>query len=358
MLCLECKNCKIRLYTSFEPELEKIWKDFYQKYGGRYNSSFEWCYIWFKYFGEGKKLNIITITANNSLHVIAPFYIKKNTLYLIGSVPELYDEFYILHNETSYLETLINYIIENNFLIDFKNINSNALFSKILFRKLEQTKDYSMIIYNFGPKLSTTPEVNFRSNIRSDVSRRKTKLKKAIGEESKIDYDLEKKAEFIDEMIKFHKIRWNGGQFCTIANYEKFLKELYFDSDMTVLCRMYLPSTNTTLAYQFAYIDSTGKVLTYINVFQKDFADYSPSKVLSYEFLKEFLRRGYNNIDMGRGSEDYKYAFSNEYTTLYNLKTKYSWKRHKKLFSFLKTTRDFIKKKIYLRDSEKNPVGS
>src|ERR1035437_3420633 len=98
----------IKVYTEFDSFLVKSWKDLYNK-GANYNLSYEWCSLWFKYFNKKKELYIITYCEDGALKMLAPFYKRKNTVSLIGTKPDLYDEFGIIYESEKYISKLLAY---------------------------------------------------------------------------------------------------------------------------------------------------------------------------------------------------------------------------------------------------------
>jgi hypothetical protein len=136
------ENIKIlnefKVFYDFNDEnLIKNWKTLYNK-GANYNLSYEWCNIWFKHFVKRKKPYIITLWKNNELKLLAPFYIKNGRLTLIGTKPDLYDEFNILYETIEYIDELINYIQNNKLEINFKYINSESEIGKIIIKRFSQ----------------------------------------------------------------------------------------------------------------------------------------------------------------------------------------------------------------------------
>ena len=110
-------------------DIKPYWDELYAK-GGNYNLSYNWCYIWYKNFSKSKRPYIITFWQNKKLVLLAPFYLKNNRLSLIGTKPDMYDEFGILCDDVKIIDRLIDYILGQSLEMNFKHVNAESVFAK------------------------------------------------------------------------------------------------------------------------------------------------------------------------------------------------------------------------------------
>ena len=131
----------IIIYDTFDEHLIKKWRDLYLK-GANFHLSFEWCSIWFKYFNKNRKLQIITIWDDNKeLKLLAPFYLEKNKLYLIGSVWDYINEFDLLYENEKYLNNLLDYLIQEKIDVYFKYLNNESHLGKTIIKKISSKRE-------------------------------------------------------------------------------------------------------------------------------------------------------------------------------------------------------------------------
>ena len=137
-----------KIYNEFsEDKFFSEWEELYQK-GYAYNLSPDWCKLWFKTFGEGKKLYIIAIyNKHDALKLVAPMYLKNNILSFIGTRPILFDECSVISETREHIEVLLAYIFENKFDINFEHVNTKSDFACVLTRFLcaKKIKHFSTV---------------------------------------------------------------------------------------------------------------------------------------------------------------------------------------------------------------------
>ena len=270
-------DLEVKIYNDFNIELRNIWKEFYTTIGGNYNLSFDWCYIWFKYYGQDKKPFIISLWKDNEIKLLAPFYIFADKLYLIGSYPDLYDEFNIIFKEKIYINDLVHYIIfEKKYCVDFKFINTDSEFAKIFMQKISDTPFLRTKIYGFVPKPSVDLNIEFKKRLTGRIKRGQSKAKTKYNKEIALEFISARNKDTLDEFITLHKNRWNGGWY-TQENVEDFTREIFLSTDLVLLARLYFKEDNRTIAYDFIYKDSSNRLWGNQAAHNSQFLDISPS---------------------------------------------------------------------------------
>jgi hypothetical protein len=317
----------IEIYQNITDELYSAWAKLYQA-GAGYNLSPCWCKTWLKYFGNSENVKIITIWEQQELKLLAPFYTRMNKLTLIGTKPDLYDEFNILYKDKKYLEKLINYIKSNNYQLNFRHLDSESEFSKELIKYIsgnainqqshvDETK-FFILKDNFNPS----------GSFKGDVSRCKRNIAKDKDEKYIFEFRTEKTDELINQFIKFHIQRWGGGMLENNSAIVEFLKDI-LKSDLTVLSKLYLSKTNETAALAIGYLDSNNKYSYSMPTYNAAYSKYSPGKVFLYELINAVFENGINCFDMGRGSEPYKSWVTDQQSILFSIKTNKNPKYYK-----------------------------
>jgi len=310
---------EIKVYSEFNNELIKSWQDLYSL-GANYNLSPDWCKLWFKYFKRKRNLYIITIQEGDELKLLAPFYIYRNRLSLIGTKPDLYDEFNILYSDVKYINKLIDYVTNNKLEINFKHVNSESEFGKHLVKNLSgKGISYISNITELKPFLNKPFEP--KRKLKDDLKRCKNNAVKLYNEELSFEYNIEDRNNYVKEFITLHKKRWNGGMLVKKANLELFIEDLLMRTDLTTFSRLSLSNLNKTVAYHLGYNDSDNTFWSSMPVYNTDFKPISPGKVLLNELINEVFNRSIKKFDFGRGSEPYKNWFSDNESVLFNIDT-------------------------------------
>ena len=318
-MTLNSDKANIKLFSDFDKVPVKLWQELYNR-GANYNLSYEWCSLWFKYFGKNKKLRIITIWEGEELRLLAPFYSVRERLSLIGAKPDLYDEFDILYTDEKYLDKLFDYIEEKKLEINFKHVNSESKTAKFIIKKMCQ-KGLKKVSNVTETKPYTSAEFSPKRKMKDDIKRCKNNAVKLYGDDLAFKYKLEKEESFIDEFISLHKKRWNGGLFVKKANVEAFIKELFLKTDVVLMSRLSLSQSDKTVAYHLGYLDSNDVLWSSLPAYNTEFKPVSPGKVLLYNLISEAFNNQVKRFDFGRGSEPYKNWFSNNESVLFNIET-------------------------------------
>jgi hypothetical protein len=309
----------IKIYIEFNDELIKIWQDFYNT-GAGYNLSPEWCRLWFKYFKKKRRLFIITIWEDSELKLLAPFYIYKGRLSLIGTKPDMYDECNILYSSSSYINKLFDYIINNKLEINFKHVNSESEFGKILLKYLSgKSIKYISSVTELKPYLNK-PFAPKRK-LKDDIKRCKNNAVKLYGEELSFEYNVENRKEFVQEFLNLHKKRWNGGMLVKKANLEQFIEDMLVNTNLITFSRLSLTNQNKSVAFHSGYMDSNKTFWSGMPVYDTDYKAISPGKILLNDLITETFNNDIEKFDFGRGSEAYKSWFAKDESILFNIET-------------------------------------
>lgn len=331
-----------KIYEDFTPELKEIWQEQYQNAIGSYNSSYEWCYSWFRHFGQGKKLFIITIAEDETVKVIAPFYRKRNRLYAIGSCPDFYDELPLLYESEADLLGLINFIFEHKFTLELRFIPSDSAFLKYFIRKSEQEKLYATKIYNYTVIPYIRKDEHFAQQMakvhKKYLKKRLNMPERKYNDELVYAFNCEKEEKYIDEFMEMHRTKWKT--FSSPKNCA-FIKDLYLNSDFVFLSRLYFRESGQTLAYAYNYVGTNNAIYFSMCAFNDRYSPLAPGFFITYyDLTYPEIPETVSRFDFGRGGTSYKYSFMDKEKVVVCLRADLSWKRHKTIFEPIKMLKE------------------
>lgn len=316
----------IELYQNIDEKLFEEWDKLY-KLGAGYNLSPFWCKTWLKYFGNQENVKIITIWVQKELKLLAPLYIRRNKLALIGTKPDLYDEFNILFKEKKYLETFFKYLIKNKYQLNFRHLDAESEFSKELI-KFTSSKSINQQSHVDETKLYLKDKFIPSGSLKTDVNRCKRNIHKDTDNNYVFEFKAEKTDELINDFVKFHTQRWNGGMLQNNAAMINFIKDIS-KSDLTVISRLFIEQSNENAAIAIGYLDSNNKYTYSLTTYNNKYRKYSPGKVFLYDLINAVFDNGFEYFDMGRGSEPYKSWVTDQQSILFSIKTNTNPKYYK-----------------------------
>lgn len=327
------KNLKI--YNEFDENLLIEWNKLFAALKGNYNLSPEWCSIWFKHFGKkDKKLFIYTVWEYDELKLVAPFYINGNTIYLVGSNPDFYDEFNILAASTHYLKDVAADILDKELKVDFRLVNSENDFIKFFLREVDNNKKFSKKIYFSTLKPKANSDFKFEKSFSNRIKRKITSSNNKYNQKLNFEFETSKDSGFFDEMLFWHKKRWSLFQS---KEKELFIKDLYYNTDLLLLSRLSHENTENTISFQLSY-KYFDKISIMASAFDPVFEIISPSLLIHYHFFNKAFEKEYPHIDFGVGAYPYKYNFTNSDSLILSIKTDSSILRQNDfIFSTLKS---------------------
>ncbi|MHC4570463.1 MAG: GNAT family N-acetyltransferase [Planctomycetota bacterium] len=335
---------EIEVINSFEQlqGIEKEWKNLISM--SKANSIFltyEWIDIWWRHFGNKKKLFILVLRDDGSVVGIAPLMIVNSDLALpvrvvkfIGTEPQSnvslfartlgfgsrygtvgYMDF-ILQEDHS--ESLISYIVNFWFknvnswdAIDLQGLNPSSNTHLILSRLLTATplicaKRIPSNFYHLP--LTGSVETYFNSlskKTRSNLRRSRRRLE-SNGKLEFLNYgDIKKIKEMLPYIIKLEEKSWKGdkatGLFSGDQKTRRFHIELAKDfSDRGWFDLSLLIFKDEIIAYLCSFIYG-GRCYEYGTAYDPDFSYYSPGMVLQHLVISKAFESKLKGIDFMAG---------------------------------------------------------
>ena len=158
----------IKEFNSFEDkELKFLWSKLDLE---DYHLSYEWCKLYSETFNL-KNLKIITVfDEKDDLALLIPFFIKKSTLHLIGSDPELFDGSSIYYKDKRIVNTVLTQLLKKGLSIKFKNLAEKPLSNIFSTFLVENNVGYSLKIRDVAPIIETETVYHIPKRVIQDIT--------------------------------------------------------------------------------------------------------------------------------------------------------------------------------------------
>jgi glycosyltransferase involved in cell wall biosynthesis/CelD/BcsL family acetyltransferase involved in cellulose biosynthesis len=114
--------------------------------------------------------------------------------------------------------------------------------------------------------------------------------------------------EFLDELIRSHESRWDGGIFRD-PKVEAFHRESLPRLAEAGLARMHVLRTNARVLATLYCLARNGTTYYYIGGFDMQYEGYSPGSLLIEYAIRYAIAEGHHTFDFLRGAEPYKYGW-------------------------------------------------
>ncbi|UCC80208.1 MAG: GNAT family N-acetyltransferase [Candidatus Zixiibacteriota bacterium] len=315
--------------------LKPIWNDLLRQ-SRNYNIfiSFEWLYSWWQVFGEGRRLYILLVRSDDEIVGIAPLMrspgAKKTVIEFIGTPDNDYSDFILSGESENIVNKIISYLLERKWdwsVLNLSQIPDSSPTISILEGITDSWKNKCFIRQgDLCPTYIYEGSDEKRGEFSVKISRRhKPKINyfKKNGE-PEIHYigDPEKIERRLTDFYTFHINRWRGTN--TPSNftqkryrdfYSGLIRELGSEKRIFLMEMIYNSRpVSFYLGFNFETV-----VYLYTPTYNVYYRKYSPGEIIHYYILEYFIRNGFNEVNLGRGGEPYKYRFSNKIRSNYRV---------------------------------------
>lgn len=364
--------------TSFDL-LREQWNDLALRANDYIFQTFEWNRIWWKYFGEGKKLHLILFYENNRLVGIAPLFRDSIDLFgkgmytclrfigsninqpqgepLIGLIA--YSDYLDLIVEPGYEETVARRFVQ---VLEDESLSCDEIL-------LEEVPEQSMIHSHLVPIIEgnhhslVVEDSSSCANILLDESwdgylaklngkdRNKTRkyLKKLEDENEKLfrvetTQDHTQLSDSYETLVDIHQEQWNfknfPGFFYERRMYE-FIKEIsheFFDKGWMYIKELKSLNEEACIGTYlfFKYKKRLYGIIGGMN-YKSPLVHEGIGHIALTESLREAIENGYEVFDFIRGLQDYKLRTSDIITTNRTVMLKLSESKNESRINFAKT---------------------
>jgi len=308
--------------------------------------TWEWQSIWWSHFGEKRKLLLLLIEDRNKILAIAPLMLSEYRLRgplhikkieFIGAHHSDYHNFILSKKKTECLKLFVNYLNEEIAdwdWIELTEICDNTVtvdLLETLFPQVQSKLKMKKSFCNVCPYISLPDSVDlliagFRRNLRRNLKKSLKRIKK----DHKVDFMSYDEAGFsVEEAMKLfinlHKKRW--GETSLLGSLESE-GEKFRDFHIDVAKRF---SENGWLGLYFLLVDNEPvcaiygfeygqKMYDYLKGFDPDYYNYSVGNLTLNFLLEELINKGFRELDLMRGSEEYKTRWTDDYRQNFELR--------------------------------------
>lgn len=320
-------------------ELENNWKYIFEKCGAKnIFTSWEWCSLWWKYYGQNQKLMVLVVKDGEEIIGIVPLMLSdgnSSTLWrprirFIGEDIADYMDFLIPRDNKKVVKVIANFLIKlNNWeVIDLKRIpetSPNLIPIKECIAELNYPHVFRVSSISPFIKIETRWDDYYKSiskGLKQDIRTALNKFK-LLGEINFETFDENALKSVLDTFSTLHKKRQSNkiGQslFETQTN-RNFFYDLAFTftrrgwADISALK---INDRVISVVFTFKY---KGTFFYWIPAFDLEFSKYSPAKVHLQNLLKNCFEQSYKEFDFMRGDEDYKSRWANNVINNYEIK--------------------------------------
>jgi len=329
-------TAKIRVVTEAEEfaSLKAVWNRLLQRCGENISIylTHEWLSIWWRHFGEGKKLNILLIEQEHRVIGIIPLMkvecrialIRFHVLETIGSVncnyiglilPE-----YMEDAMTVFLAYLEEELVKNKLLLRLNLIPEDCLFLDQL-QKHAVPLSRNMLIQEKATTLAPyiTLPASWDDYFGSLSRRRRKVLRRALRSLEKRhevnlqEYTSESLDEGLSKFFDLHQSRWRAVNVRGAFSNPK-MKEFYRDIASQFLKNKWLYFTcltvdNEPVSIEYGFIYNQ-KLYNATAARDVRYSEYSVGHLHHLFLIEDAIKRHLREFDFLRGDEPYKFHWT------------------------------------------------
>lgn len=294
--------------------------------------TWEWLYIWWRYYGENKKLRIILIKEGKKIIGITPFMQAKYRIGLMGvDVLENlcatecdYSGVILTEKKKESITILLNYLAEtirtSNIVIRISHIPEDSGFLQAL---REQYPFYVNSLSMSEQTITSCPYINtlenweeyyhtLTKNGRHKVNKLRRKIQK-LKDDHQIEFkhitDNDDLQEQLHTLFKLHQKRWKERNI-----YSKFFKpetqafykdisEAFCDNNWMDLSFLNIGGKAVAASWGFIY-DNRYYCMT--SAFDPGYSSINPGHILTMRLIERAIQSGLSKFDFLKGDELYK----------------------------------------------------
>jgi CelD/BcsL family acetyltransferase involved in cellulose biosynthesis len=318
--------------------LEGTWNQVFDASGTRnIFLSWDWCFYWWKHFGEDKKLLILLVEEGGSVIGIAPLMLVKGRLrtfwmpvvQFIGSDVADYSDFLILPNRKAalseiwaYLRTRLRWGMWE--LRKISGDSGNLRFLRNILSESNYPLTNSLFCYSPIAQLQGTWETYYKSiskGLRQDI---RTSLNK-LSKKGQVNFEIYRGTpgeELFNRIFEIHRKRQVnkvGKSIFEAAAKRKFISDIcatFGKRGWLYIPVLKLDQAIISYALGFNY---RGIIYYWITAFDPDFAKASPGKLLIKYILENSFQDNQTEFDFMSGEESYKLRWSTTKRAVFEL---------------------------------------
>lgn len=317
------KIFEINKYSDFVA-LKKSWYDLLERSNHNIFSTWEWLSLWWKHFGNDKKLLLLLAEDNGRLIGIAPlmysvykmFGLRMGKIEFIGAQSSDYNDFILAKKREECLKLFIKYLYnlrENWDCIELTDIPEGARCLPFLKKNSKNMKISYKCCYTSLPK---SYEAFFKSLSRNQRKYLR-KNERKIGNDFRVKYIEHSQDQSIDEgmdnLFLLHQKRWMSRGFLGAfadkkdRNFHIDVAKTFSRKNWLELITLNLSGNPVSTFYGFKY---KSKFYEYLNGWDPAYSRYSLANIHRAYMIRKFIQEGLVEHDFLRGGEEYKYRWN------------------------------------------------
>ncbi|MEK9136550.1 MAG: GNAT family N-acetyltransferase, partial [Bacteroidota bacterium] len=298
--------------------------------------SFEYQRTWWKHFGETNPratLHIVTVTDNDRLVGVAPFFVEEirvvagisyRRLAFIGREVTDYLDLLVAHgHEEPCVRRIAQHLADLSSQVDvvlLEDITERSRTCELLYDQLTMTGlPGNRFVAADCPRTQLRDSweatlESFNIDHRREIRRRKRNLNKNFTVEFETTSSETNILEDMEEFIRMHQHRWtksgHRGVFADprVASLHREIAPLFFKRGWLFLGFLRVDGRRIATNYGYFFHDELSIFLGGATE-APDVWKYSPGRVLTGYCMEEAIQRGMRVYDFMRGTEQYKYEF-------------------------------------------------
>jgi len=290
-------------------------------------STWEWLSIWWKHFGEGKKLVILLVEGEKEILAIAPFVYSEHSFLGVGNLKKIsfvgspesdYNSFILKEKKVKSVELIFDYLnkhIDWDYL-ELEDIPENSATMDLL-RMMPLKKQYkhweerqsTLCPFLTVPNSMDVLMEGLSKNMRQNLRRYSRKLEREYRVELKNYDEIGSVEEAMETFFQLHQKRWESrgelGAFNKplVRNFHIDIAKCFAEKGWLRLYFLTVNDKPISTYYSFEY---NQKVYYYLGGWDPDYSRYMIGSLFMMYDIEKCIQRGLKEYDLMRGIEPYK----------------------------------------------------
>jgi CelD/BcsL family acetyltransferase involved in cellulose biosynthesis len=331
---------KVNQINDFQT-LQPVWNQLLKNnlLGSNVFLTWEWLSTWWKHFGPGKRLMILTVEDQGAILGIAPLMFSEYKASAFGHIRKIelvaardsdYNNFIILRENVAVVNSIVDYLknkIPGWDWIELKEIPESTdklNLVNIFSHDFSSNLTLKMNVCNSCPYVVLPVSINLLmeklgQKMRQNLTRRLREMRKNYRVELKrydeAGYSAKQAMTFL---ARLNKARWSAQgmpglldeKHDDFGNFQMDVAERFAEKGWLGLYFLMANDEPISAEYTFEY---GRKVYSYLSGFDPSYSKYSVGNLLVMLLLERLIKDGFSEYDMLRGDEPYKFAWTNTY---------------------------------------------
>ncbi|MHC4749395.1 MAG: GNAT family N-acetyltransferase [Planctomycetota bacterium] len=331
------KGVQVKVYHSFEKlqSIQRQWDEFVESVGSEIFLTYDWCRVWWKYYGKNRKLRIFVFRSDNELVGIVPLFLEKIWLgpVFVRTVKIVGSDFTIAHFSLPIHDKYINKVIVKLFeslsedkwsimsISPIAGIYAHYDLLKVVLEKLLGHSHYLLDGDNDVQTYFQLPDSwqeylkALSRTMRKHVKNNFKRLQRVLGKDKTIITHFassENLEQFFDGFVDMHQRRWveagMPGHFRDWPASYEFHREVAGEQLKHNRLRLLEVKANKCiLGYMYAY-KFGDRYLEFLDARSQaeELESTSLGQIVFYEEVKKAIEENISYIDSMRGKYEYK----------------------------------------------------